>query len=320
MNTRLNRRNFLTSSAVAGAGLLLASRLDAAPWKTTLHKAMQGVPNEQLLKSWKAAGFDGIESTAWQVSLQDAVAARKTAESLGMRIHSVQFGWGDFNGSDAATAKTVADIETALRVAEGYGADDVLCVPGRIDGMPMPEAWEFDIRFDERTGHLRQVVAGDNAKYQKYIEVHNHAFDASREGIRKLIPTAEKTKVIIAVENAWSNLCVKPDIFKNFVDSFDSPWVKVNFDIGNHVKYLTPPQDWIRTLGKLVIKCHVKDFKLKPDKHGGEFCNIRDGSVDWPAVRQALDDIDYRGWMTIESGDLSPQEHGRRLDLILEGK
>ena len=48
--------------------------------------------------------------------------------------------------------------------------------------------------------------------------------------------------------------------------------------------------------------------------------NIRDGSVHWPVVRAALDKIGYNGWMTIEGGDLSPEEHSKRLDLIIAGK
>ncbi len=34
----------------------------------------------------------------------------------------------------------------------------------------------------------------------------------------------------------------------------------------------------------------------------------------------ALAEIVYNGWMSIEDGDLSPNEHSRRLDLILAGK
>ena len=319
MNSHFTRRDFLAASAVAGAGLALTGRLAAAPWKTKLHKAMIGAPSENVLKAWKAAGFEGMESSHWQASPQQAAAARKMAESLGMRIHSVLFGWGNLNGGDAALADGVAKMETALRAAQGYGADAVLYVPCRIGGMPMPEAWEFNIRFDEKTGHLRQAVAGDNAKYQKYIEAHDHAVDTSREGVKRLIPTAEKTGVIIALENVWNNLWVKPDIFASFVASLNSPWVKAYFDIGNHVKY-APSQDWIRALGKLLVTCHVKDFKLKPDGHGGDFCNIRDGSVDWPAVRSALDEVGYNGWMTIEGGNLSLQEHRKRLDLIRAGQ
>ena len=322
MALHFTRRHFLTTSALAGAGLALASRIEASPWKTTLRKALIGTPDEEILKTWKAAGFDGMESIKWQLSPAEATSARKMAESLGMKIHSVLFGWGDLNGGEAAMADGVAKMETALRAAQGYGADAVLYVPCRIGGMAVPESWKFDIRFDEKTGHLKQVVAGDNSKYADYIEAHNHATDASREGVTKLIPTAEKTGVVIALENVWNNLWVKPDVFANFVSSFNSPWVRAYFDIGNHVRY-APSQDWIRTLGKLIVKCHVKDFKLNPDGRGGDqsnFCDIRQGSVNWPVVRKALDDIGYSGWLTIEGSTLSLAENNKRLDLIIKGK
>ena len=71
----------------------------------------------------------------------------------------------------------------------------------------------------------------------------------------------------------------------------------------------------------MIVKCHVKDFQLNPDGHGGEFVDIREGSINWPTVRQALDDIGYNGWMTIEgSGGLALEEQNRRLDLIVAGK
>ena len=85
--------------------------------------------------------------------------------------------------------------------------------------------------------------------------------------------------------------------------------------------YGAMPEEWIRALGKLIVKIHVKDFKLNPDGHGGKFVDIRDGSVDWPLVRKELDKIGYNGWMTIEgSGKLSLEERSKRLDLIIAGK
>jgi hexulose-6-phosphate isomerase len=119
----------------------------------------------------------------------------------------------------------------------------------------------------------------------------------------------------------WNNLWVKPALFKHFVASFQSPWVKAYFDIGNHVKY-APPEDWILTLGNLIVKLHVKDFKLNPaDPNGqGQFVDICDGSVRWPVVRAAIDAIGYNGWLTIEGGGLSMTEHSQRLDQIIAGR
>ncbi|MCK5172652.1 MAG: sugar phosphate isomerase/epimerase, partial [Planctomycetes bacterium] len=275
--------------------------------------------DKETLGQHKAAGFDGVECKAWDVKPAEAAEARKIAESCQMRIHSVMRGWAGFN-DPAAFDKEVESIRTALAAAQAYGADAILLVPCRLKKMPMPQPWEFDIDFDKKTGHLERVVNGDNAPYRQYIAAHNAATDASRKALKILAADAEKAGVIIAVENVWNNLWVKPDLAANFVRSIDSPWVQYYFDIGNHVKY-APPQDWIDALGKLIVKVHVKDFLLNPDSHGGKFVDIRDGSVNWPTVRKKLDKIGYKGWMTIEgSGKLTLEEKSNRLDLIIAGK
>jgi L-ribulose-5-phosphate 3-epimerase len=329
MTNSVHRRDFLAVSAAAGVGLLAAHRLEAAAWKTKLHKAMIGKPDEKTLQQLKDAGFDGIESSERAATPEQAAAARKTAERLGLRIHSVLYGWANFNQKDSVE-QDLASVAASLRTCRAYGAETLLLVPCRIggrargkakgdQGMLMPEAWEFDIRFDEKTGHLKQVVAGDNTPYKDYIEAHDQAADTSREAVQKLIPVAEQTGVIIALENVWNNLWVKPDFYQNFVASFNHPLVKAYFDIGNHVKY-APPQQWIRTLGKLIAKCHVKDFKLNADGHGGNFVHPREGSIDWPAVRKALDDVGYNGWLTIEDKGLPLEDFNKRLDLIIAGQ
>ena len=243
------------------------------------------------------------------------------ADKLGMRIHSVLRGWTEMNSPDRAKVEeSVASAAASLKAAKGYGAETILLVPCRTAGMLMPEAWDFAVEFDEKTSHVTRVVAGDNDKYKVYIEAQNRATDTSREAIRMLIPVAEETKVVIAIENVWNNLWVTPALAKNFVESFQSPWIRSYFDVGNHVKYPAKPQDWIRTLGPLLAKVHIKDFKLKPDGHGGDFIHPRDGSVDWPAVRHALDDAGYNGWLTIEDSGLSLAEFNKRLDMIIRGE
>ena len=324
MKQVLTRRQFLAASAVgAGAGavgIAAARPAEAAEFKTTLHKALIAKQlNEKALSQMKEAGFEGVECKAWNVKPAEAEKARKVAEKAGMKIQSVMRAWVNFNNAKSVD-RDVKSIGTALAAAAGYGADAVLMVPCRVKVKNTPQPWEFDIAFDEKTGHVTRVVKGDNTPYAAYIKAQNHATDVSREALKRCIPAAEKAKVIVAVENVWNDLWVKPDLAANFVRSVGSPWVQYYFDIGNHVKY-APSEEWVRTLGKMIVKCHVKDFKLNPDGHGGKFCNIREGSVDWPAVRKELDKVGYNGWMTIEgSGGLSMAEKSKRLDLIIAGK
>jgi L-ribulose-5-phosphate 3-epimerase len=352
---QMNRREFVTATGMIGTGLALdggvsaqsagrgqgaAPQTPAAPaepltFKTRPHKALIARPTEDELKQMKAAGFEGVEARV--LPPDEAAKLRKVADGLGMRVHSVLYGWAEFNNPDKKEVdRTFAEAQDALRSAEAFGADAVLLVPCRIGArggrgapaappfhnIPMPRPWEFQIEFDDRTGHITRVVYGDNTPYADYIKAHNQATDASTEWVKRLIPLAEKTKVVIALENVSNNLWVEPAIFRHFVRSFKSPWVKAYYDIGNHVRF-APPEQWILTLGDQLAKIHVKDYLLDPaDPRGmGTSVNIREGSVRWPVLRQALEVVNYNGWMTIESnGSIPFEERNRRLDLILAGK
>jgi hexulose-6-phosphate isomerase len=340
MEQPMNRRQFITASSLIAAGLSFELGSSAAPdtspapltFKTKPHKALIARPTEDDLKRIKEAGFEGVEGRS-STTPEEAAKMRVVADGLGMRIHSVLIDrWGEFNSPDSSVVeRSFAETQAALRTAEAFGADTVLLVPGRIGGggggrggpvLRMPRPWEFRIEFDEKNGHLTRVAYGDNAPYAEYMKAHDDATDKTTEAIQRLIPFAEKTKVIIAVENVGNNLWVHPKIFRRFVQSFQSPWVKAYFDIGNHVRFV-PPEQWILTLNALIAKIHVKDYWLDPaDPNGrGKGVNLREGSVRWPVLRQAIELINYNGWMTIESNEsLSLEERNHRLDLILAGQ
>lgn len=324
---QITRRQFIGTSAAFIASSALMPKYSAnsadgtGEFKTVLKKALiVQKPTEDVLKRMKDAGFDGVEAGVLPVS--EAEKCRAIADKVGMKIHSVIRGWAEFNSPDQAKVEQSYKVtEDGILAAQAYGADAVLLVPCRISGMKMPAPWEFLIDYDKETLHIKKVTAGDNSPFEEYIKAHNYATDRSREVVKKLIPLAEKCKVVIALENVWNNLWVKPQIFKDFVESFKSPWVKAYFDIGNHVKY-APPEEWILTLGSLLAKLHAKDFKLdlSDPNGGGKFVNIREGSVRWPVVRRALERVGYNGWITIEGGDCTMEEHSKRLDLIIAGK
>ena len=114
----------------------------------------------------KAAGFEGVEGRV--IPVPQAAKMREVADKLGMRIHSVLYGWAEFNSPDPAEVKRTFDESAdALRTAQAFGAETVLLVPCRISGggnrpgaiskgpvLRMPRAWEFQIEFDPANGHL----------------------------------------------------------------------------------------------------------------------------------------------------------------------
>lgn len=331
---RINRRRFLQAGAAAAMGATMGGavvgRLEAASpaplptFKHALHKAMPGDPTEQTFKTAKELRFEAVETGKWDVAPDDAKRARDLAHQHGLRVHSVVRAWVPFDAPEGpALDKHVASVERALRAAQGYGADNILVVTNLgPHGMAIPNPWEFDIDVTDEAGHISRVVKGDNSKFKKYIEYHNNATDASHRVMKRLFKTIEQTGVVVGIENVWNNLWVRPELYHRFIQGHGHPMVRPFFDVANHVKYGITPDVWVRTLGDSIIKVHIKEYKLNPGGHSGEWVTIRSGGVDWPAVRRALDDVGFDRFGTLEShvkNEVSMAELSRRFDLIVEG-
>jgi hexulose-6-phosphate isomerase len=120
---------------------------------------------------------------------------------------------------------------------------------------------------------------------------------------------AAELGVAIAIENVWNHFLYDhqggtdqtADKFARYVDEFHSPWVGMQFDIGNHWKFGNPG-DWIRHLDKRVVKLDIKGFSRATDK----FTPIGEDDLPWADVRSALAAIRFHGWCAAEvsGGDL----------------
>ncbi|MGY8671297.1 MAG: sugar phosphate isomerase/epimerase family protein [Verrucomicrobiia bacterium] len=112
-----------------------------------------------------------------------------------------------------------------------------------------------------------------------------------------------------------NGFCPDARQWADYIDEFDTPFVGAFFDIGNHHGYKGAP-NWIRTLGKRVVKIDVKDRNLKTDKN----CNLFDGDIDWAEVRTALRQIRFNGWATaeVQGGDAARiKQVAQRMDRAL---
>jgi hexulose-6-phosphate isomerase len=149
---------------------------------------------------------------------------------------------------------------------------------------------------------------------------YRDAMERSQRNIRRLLPLARELNVIIGLENVWNKFLLSPVEFAAYVDSFKSPYVRAYFDVGNIGLY-GYPQDWIRTLGKRIVKIHLKDFSFR--KNVAVFVALREGDINWPAVYKSLAEIGFSGMATCElpGGDEAYlREVGRRVDRILSGE
>ena len=103
---------------------------------------------------------------------------------------------------------------------------------------------------------------------------------------KRVAPYAEKAGVVFGIESwlsAWET--------KAIMDRVGSPSVQMYYDVGNSHKQGYDIYEEIRWLGnKNICEFHAKDYEYLFGK----------GKVNFPAVRAAMDDIGYRGWIQIE--------------------
>jgi len=284
------RRDFVkTSLVVAGfSGLAFREARPAIKKGLVFDMVPANLSYADRFKLVRDTGFEVVQALT-EPDQRKAEEMKRAADAADIRIDSVMNvdHWQyPLSSSDSAVVeKSLSGMRTSLRNAKLWGSDAVLLVP---------------------------AVVNPQTSYRD-------AWTRSQTQIAKLIPLAEELKVVIAIEEVWNRFLLSPLEMVQYIGELHSPWVQAWFDVGNVVLY-GYPQDWIRTLGKRIVKVHLKDFKRT--ENGYAWVNLGDGDVDWPAVRQAFADIGYAGSAIaeLEQGDETYlRDVSRRIDRLLLG-
>jgi L-ribulose-5-phosphate 3-epimerase len=295
-NSALDRRRFLAAGAASAVTVVgPRSAVQAAEAGST--RIVSPPPGKRLLLSCKLgmipkklegkdlsiverlrlaadAGFDGVDFD--QAGEYTPEQARDAVRESGVFVHNAinHAHWQQrlTSAKEEEREQGRKNIEHCLRVSHAAGGSGVLIVVGR--GADGPT----------------EIVE-----------------ERARQEMRKLIPLAASLGQMILVENVWNQMMYDHDKppeqgaerFVRFVDSFNSPWVGMYYDVGNHWKY-GRPEEWIRTFGYRCVKLDVKGFS----RATGKFVDITSEADDlpWDQVRKALDDIGFAGWATAEVG------------------
>jgi hexulose-6-phosphate isomerase len=173
------------------------------------------------------------------------------------------------------------------------------------------------------------VVPGavDNSLFAAQPEIVSYdvAYARAQESLQRIAREfLERSRVSLALENTWNKFLLSPLEFRRFVDEIGSGHVGACMDVGN-VLLTGFPEQWIRLLGPRIRHVHFKDFRMAVGNASG-FVALLEGDVNWPAVREALRDIDYGAWVTAEvlphyeyHGERLVYETSVSLDAILAG-
>lgn len=245
-------------------------------------------PIAEAMQEVKDLGFDAIELAIAssgvltpETTPQECQEILALAGKIGIEISSLASGesWAYSPTSDHPDVrqKIVEFTKKSLKIASWLGLDAYLYVPGAVDVFFMPDG---------------EVVPYDLC------------YARAKESIKEIVPVAEALGVSLCIENVWNKFLLSPLEMKEFIDSFGSQQVGSYFDVGN-VLLTGYPDHWIRILGQRIRRVHIKDYKRSVGSAAG-FCDLLEGDVNFEAVKKALADIRYDGYVTAEILPFTP--------------
>lgn len=289
----MQRRNFIKSAALVTGALSLSSIREEAfaapsasipqpppgPFRKSIMWGTVGMEGSVLdkCKAIKAAGYDGIEPNSHMDRKEVLDAMKETGLVASSVCCSTHWSKPLSHPDTAVQEEGIEGIKVALEDAKAYGTDALLVVPGTVsDAVSYDECWS-----------------------------------RSTANIRKLLPTAQKLGVKICIENVWNNFLLSPMEARNYVDQFDSPYVRFYFDCGNILVYGWPEQ-WIKILGDRIGRIHIKEFSQKQANSKGKWegfnVKLTEGDVNWQKVMEEARKSYPSVWLTTEQGSSKTPE------------
>jgi len=229
----------------------------------------------RMLEMVRAGGFEGVEPTfGLEATLPvagdprtSAEKLKKMADKIGLTIPSMRGGpgfWPTFASVDPQQRKRAVELASkAMEAVKIMGGDTLLIVPGQ---------WDASCTYKQ-------------------------TWDAAVETGRTIAEIAEKVGMKVGLENVENRFLMSPRDWVGFLDEIGSKWVRMYFDVGN-VVYLKQgwPDQWMRELSK----AYITRIHIKGATNDGKLVNLKEGAVNWLAVRGAMNEIGYENWVGVE--------------------
>ena len=84
-----------------------------------------------------------------------------------------------------------------------------------------------------------------------------------------------------------------------FLDRFDTGGLGVNLDPANLLMGGFDPYEAARALQGRVVHSNAKDARVSGASRTAQEVPLGHGDIDWTCYLAALEEIDYRGWLTV---------------------
>jgi len=198
-------------------------------------------------------GLDGVELTLYWLPSEESAYFRKLkrlALFRGLPISCAGISTNFCNPDPSEREKAVRSVEKGLNIAHELGAPCLRVFAGYVpEGYTVAEATEWTVQT-----------------------------------LRKCAHAAENVGIVVALEN-HGGVTARADNVIRIIEGLDSPWVRVNLDLGNY------RESTYEEIGKTVpyaVHLHAK------------VSVARDGKLDYQKIKAILEGAGYNGFLSIE--------------------
>jgi L-ribulose-5-phosphate 3-epimerase len=231
-----------------------------------------------------------IGACDWSIRERGNPKAFEVAKQIGLDGVEVSFG----KPGDEFDLRKPAVREQYLAAAEKTGKQIASLAMGILNQVPYatdPDAEQWVADVVPVMAQLKVKVClmaffsngdiqGDRAKQDQVIK-----------RLRRVAPAAENAGVVLGIES-WMDA----DEHLRIVEAVNSPAVRVYYDVANMKTRGYDVSGGIRKLGKEnICQIHTKENGFL----------LGQGRVNFPAVRKAIQDIAYDGWLIVEGATVS---------------
>ena len=296
----MNRREFLGNTIKTAGALALSAETGSligltANAESTNQEAEQFVPNPIAVSTysfWRfredskldmpkcidlaaKMGFDGVELLRIQMEDDSDSYLQKLKRQafvngldlVGMSTHQ-GFVTPDDAERKANVDKTIGFIEMAYKL----GIPTIRVNTGR---------WRTTKSFD-------QLMADKGIEKRLEGYTDDDGFKWVIDSLEKCLPAAEKCGVILGLENHWGLGRTAEGVMR-IINAIDSPWLKATLDTGN---FFERRHEQFKLMAPETVFVQAKTYF-----GGGTWYDI---DIDYPSIAKIMQDVDYRGYISLE--------------------
>ena len=232
-------------------------------------------PVEKVIEDAARLGFDGVEILHRQMGDESPAYVNQLKQAAfrnGLALPMLSIHQDFISEKPEERAEAVAHTIRCIELAERLGIPSIRLNSGRWNTIPS---------FDDL-----MKVKGDEPPITGYTD--DDAFKWCIDGIRACLPAAEKSGVLLALENHWG-LTTKTENLLRIHQAVKSPWLGINLDTGNF------PGDPYPEIEKLAP--HASIVQAKTYYGGGEWYTLE---LDYRRIAGILRKANFRGWVSLE--------------------